>query len=498
MNHRTSVIIAVAAAILITACQERDAGEASSSGALLEPREPGIREFSCEPGSPGQVAPVGPVQSDPDREVVLVADDAPCSSRIGLRSLATGVVDTSPAAPGIYVFTRAARLADGSTLVCSSRIVPSSSSVAVTSSGSPIWHVDDVVIDCGRLDASGWSAFATVVDVAGDAAAWLQDLGDQIAPPSSFDPADEGTIECGDGYCNLNVSEDVDCPADCSPDALVTPPSVAWGVDSTFDPGNLFADGRPDDVFMRAELDLHGAAPSRIVGTELQIGTLPFRRCPEGYNVILGTEGDDVLTGTSGDDCIIGNGGADEIDGLDGDDVLSGGDGDDRIVGGPGIDAIHGGRGDDDIDGTDGPDSVDGGEGDDMIRVATPDSLVRGNDGNDTCWGALALISDPARPAVPGDEAPCETTCLSDGTGCTAACEPSTCEARQCGTIDDGCGTPLDCGVCDDGLTCSPDGLCVATSSDADAGAPDAGAPDAGAPLPTADAGVSEPAPMTL
>lgn len=69
--------------------------------------------------------------------------------------------------------------------------------------------------------------------------------------------------------------------------------------------------------------------------------------CPEGYNIIEGTEADDTLYGTPGNDCILGYGGADTILGGSGNDFLSGGPGNDIISGGNGDDIIYGEDGDD-------------------------------------------------------------------------------------------------------------------------------------------------------
>lgn len=94
--------------------------------------------------------------------------------------------------------------------------------------------------------------------------------------------------------------------------------------------------------------------------------------CPEGTNIIMGTDASEALVGTAGSDCILGLGGHDNIAAQAGEDFVSGGDGNDTIsggteggylVGGEGIDTISGGTLDDLIDGQGGYDICSGGVG---------------------------------------------------------------------------------------------------------------------------------------
>jgi hypothetical protein len=145
--------------------------------------------------------------------------------------------------------------------------------------------------------------------------------------------------------------------------------------------------------------------------------------CPDGYNVIVGTDGDDLLRGTPGNDCIYGLGGNDELRGRGGDDLLfggggvdllrggadndqlfggschdelrgwrgddllDGGEGDDLLRAGPGADRLVGGAGNDDLRGGADSDSLDGGDGDDLLRGHAGDDLLVGGDGADTLNG---------------------------------------------------------------------------------------------------------------
>lgn len=45
--------------------------------------------------------------------------------------------------------------------------------------------------------------------------------------------------------------------------------------------------------------------------------------------------------------------------------------------------------------------------------------------------------------------------------GCTPDNNP--CDGRECGTVDDGCGTPVSCGTCSGTDTCNASGLCICT-----------------------------------
>jgi MYXO-CTERM domain-containing protein len=128
--------------------------------------------------------------------------------------------------------------------------------------------------------------------------------------------------------------------------------------------------------------------------------------CPEGSNIIIGTDGDDVITGTGDDDCILGLDGNDTINGgggndyicgdagndiLDGgsggDDQLYGGEGDDELYGGGGNDYLDGGPGNDYLDGSGGEDVLIGGDGDDTLDGGGNDDILIGGPGNDTLDG---------------------------------------------------------------------------------------------------------------
>jgi hypothetical protein len=62
--------------------------------------------------------------------------------------------------------------------------------------------------------------------------------------------------------------------------------------------------------------------------------------------------------------------------------------------------------------------------------------------------------SDAAPPSEP-PSIPARDAAASD------ACAPRACTSAICGTLPDGCGDELDCGSCDPGNTCAPDGVCV-------------------------------------
>ena len=131
--------------------------------------------------------------------------------------------------------------------------------------------------------------------------------------------------------------------------------------------------------------------------------------CPDGANIILGTEGDDVLRGTRGVDCIYGFGGDDDLRGRGGDDLLFGGRGDDilrghrgddvafggschdRLRGGSGADRLSGGAGDDTLSGGRGRDSLEGGAGSDTLRGGRHGDRLDGGDGHDVLRGGRGV-----------------------------------------------------------------------------------------------------------
>ncbi len=109
--------------------------------------------------------------------------------------------------------------------------------------------------------------------------------------------------------------------------------------------------------------------------------------CPEGYNIIEGTDGDDNLKGTSGNDCILGYDGDDRIRGREGDDYLVGGRGEDKLYGQSGDDFIYGERDADVVSGGSGEDTIRGGGGDDVLRGDNGDDDIRGGNGDDFIRG---------------------------------------------------------------------------------------------------------------
>ena len=111
------------------------------------------------------------------------------------------------------------------------------------------------------------------------------------------------------------------------------------------------------------------------------------KKCPDGSNIIIGTNGDDVIKGTNGDDCIFGLKGNDEIYGLKGNDVIRGGKGDDFLQGNQGNDDIRGGKGNDTIRGGKDDDTLRGKKGDDTIYGDLGNDMIKGGDGNDTIFG---------------------------------------------------------------------------------------------------------------
>ena len=110
--------------------------------------------------------------------------------------------------------------------------------------------------------------------------------------------------------------------------------------------------------------------------------------CPDGYNIIEGTDDDDRrLKGTNGNDCILGHDGNDVIHGRGGDDYLVGGQGDDTIVGGAGDDQIFGEAGADTISGGHGGDTIQGGSGADVLQGDSGHDSISGGDGADLLEG---------------------------------------------------------------------------------------------------------------
>lgn len=119
--------------------------------------------------------------------------------------------------------------------------------------------------------------------------------------------------------------------------------------------------------------------------------------CPEGLNVVEGTNFDDRLRGTNGADCLLGYEGDDLIWARAGDDYIVGGQGDDTIFGNAGDDQIFGEAGSDVLVGNRGSDLLVGGEGDDLLIGGLDTDVVFGGTGSDT-------ILDPSGEDVITDD----------------------------------------------------------------------------------------------
>ena len=119
--------------------------------------------------------------------------------------------------------------------------------------------------------------------------------------------------------------------------------------------------------------------------------------CPDGFNIIEGTNLDDNLRGTNANDCVLGYDGNDVIRGRRGDDYLVGGHGNDEIYGNGGDDQIFGEDGGDTIAGNGGSDAIQGGSGADTLRGGAGHDDVSGGDGADLITGG------PGRDVLIGD-----------------------------------------------------------------------------------------------
>jgi hypothetical protein len=228
--------------------------------------------------------------------------------------------------------------------------------------------------------------------------------------------------------------------------------------------------------------------------------------CPEGYNVIEGTEGDDHLVGTNQADCILGLGGNDVLEGGNGDDLLYGGPGDDRLIGGNGrdhleggpgndvlvggngedtllggdgddvlvgengVDHLLGGAGNDILTGDNGADELSGGDGHDLIVSGKGDDLIDGGEGEDACdqSGCEVTVSAPTACSA---SAPCPDgqSCVADAGLCVACWHDSECDDGNVCTAD-ACRPTLGCRhlpvadgtACDDGNACLQTDVCLA------------------------------------
>ena len=126
-----------------------------------------------------------------------------------------------------------------------------------------------------------------------------------------------------------------------------------------------------------------------ILGLGPMAARMPW--CPDGYNVIVGTEGDDELVGTTGPDCIYGLGGDDLIKGKAGDDYLFGGGGNDELRGHKGYDVLYGGSCHDFVRGGKDDDYLFGGAGDDELRGWKGNDSLYGEDGHDLLRGGAGV-----------------------------------------------------------------------------------------------------------
>ncbi len=116
--------------------------------------------------------------------------------------------------------------------------------------------------------------------------------------------------------------------------------------------------------------------------------------------------------------------------------------------------------------------------------VATRANMVTGNHRIDnitglTATGRYVRINGTARTTAYGYSIWELDVYGDNNTGCAGtSCTPTTCAAqgKNCGSINDGCGTTLNCGTCGSGQTCSAANVCQAsagcTSNDLTASAP--------------------------
>jgi len=114
----------------------------------------------------------------------------------------------------------------------------------------------------------------------------------------------------------------------------------------------------------------------------------------DGDDHIVAGAGDDVVFGGNGDDIIFGGDGNDVLYGEAGDDYLAGDDGDDILFGGDGNDWIFGGAGDDVADGGDGDDLIYGGDGNDTLKGGNGSDIVAGGAGDDLVIAAADAADD--------------------------------------------------------------------------------------------------------
>lgn len=103
-----------------------------------------------------------------------------------------------------------------------------------------------------------------------------------------------------------------------------------------------------------------------------------------------------------------------------------------------------------------------------------------------TSPGACGNNGEPCHLCQSGETCPdgtcvCASAVICSGSGCCASaddvcdlndqcCTPATCQAGQCGTTDDGCGGPLDCGDCPSGQICNNNGACQSAAGTCQAG----------------------------
>ena len=111
---------------------------------------------------------------------------------------------------------------------------------------------------------------------------------------------------------------------------------------------------------------------------------------------LFGGSGNDTLSGDTGNDRLFGESGNDVLNGGDHDDALFGGigndtlngdAGNDRLYGGAGFDMLYGGSGDDQLSGDSQADSLFGGSGNDTLSGDTGNDRLFGESGNDVLNG---------------------------------------------------------------------------------------------------------------
>lgn len=91
---------------------------------------------------------------------------------------------------------------------------------------------------------------------------------------------------------------------------------------------------------------------------------------------------------------------------------------------------------------------------------ATASSATGGGDGGEGGGSANVATGTGGEPAVTTSTASTASS-SSSGQGGAGGCEPQTCEdlGMNCGPVDDGCGSAIDCGSCPLSQSCGGDGV---------------------------------------